>query len=63
LVSFIDKERHQKQLADKLLVRLLKCQNQSQWNDVAFVLNTMPYKNESISAALEEGYKLVLARQ
>lgn len=62
LVSFIEKERHQKQLADKLLVRLTKCQSEAEWNDVAFVLNTIPYKNDSITQALEDGFKLVLAR-
>lgn len=63
LVGFIEKEKHQKQLADKLLVRLLKCQNEAQWNDIAFVLNSIPYKNENINHALEGGYTLVLARQ
>lgn len=62
LVSFIDKEKHQKQLLEKLLVRLLKCQTELEWNDVAYVLTTIPYKNESITNALEEGYKMVLAR-
>lgn len=62
LVGFIEKEKHQKQLADKLVVRLLKCQSQSQWDDVAYVLGTIPYKNESITQALEGGYKIVLAR-
>lgn len=62
LVGFIEKEKHQKQLADKLLVRLMKCQTESQWNDVAYVLSTIPYKNESITQALEGGYKMVLAR-
>lgn len=63
LVGFIDKEKHQKQLAEKLLVRLSKTQTETQWNDVAFVLGAIPYKNENISQALEEGYKTVLARQ
>ncbi|SGZ55284.1 CIC11C00000005324 [Sungouiella intermedia] len=62
LVGFIEKEKHQKQLADKLLVRLMKCQTESQWEDVAYVLSTIPYKNDSISQALEGGYKMVLAR-
>ena len=62
LVGFIEKERHQKQLSEKLLVRLMKCQSECEWNDVAFVLNTIPYKNESIAQALEEGFKMVLAR-
>ncbi|ODV80157.1 uncharacterized protein CANTADRAFT_50416 [Suhomyces tanzawaensis NRRL Y-17324] len=63
LLSFIDKEKHQKQLADKLVLRLVKCQNEAQWNDIAFVLTSLPYKNEKISKILEEGYKLVSARQ
>ncbi|KAK6464700.1 armadillo-type protein [Scheffersomyces coipomensis] len=62
LLSFIDKEKQQKQLSDKLLVRLTKCQTETQWNDVAFVLSTIPYKNEAITAALDEGFKLVSAR-
>lgn len=62
LILFIEKEKHQKLLAEKLLVRLTKTQNEMQWNDVAFVLTTIPYKNEAISQALEGGYKMVLAR-
>lgn len=62
LVAFIEKEKHQKQLADKLLVRLMKCLTEAQWNDVAFVLNTLPYKNDNITQALDGGYKTVLAR-
>lgn len=63
LVGFIEKERQQKQLAEKLLVRLTKCLTEEQWNDVAFVLTTIPYKSEAITQALDAGYKLVLARQ
>lgn len=63
LISFIEKEKHQKQLAEKLLARLIKSNTEEQWNDVAFALNTIPYKNESITAILEEGYKLVKSRQ
>lgn len=63
LVAFIEKEKHQKQLADKLLARLMKVHSEAQWDDVAFVLNTIPYKNESITQALEGGYKMVLARE
>lgn len=62
LVGFIDKEKHQKQLAEKLLARLPKCQLENQWQDVAFVLQTIPYKNDAIAAALEEGFTLVLAK-
>ncbi|KAG7662849.1 cnd1 [[Candida] subhashii] len=62
LISFIEKDRHQKQLSEKLLVRLNKCHNEQEWNDVAFVLNSIPYKNEAISTALDGGYKLVSAK-
>ncbi|CAX43955.1 Non-SMC subunit of the condensin complex, putative [Candida dubliniensis CD36] len=62
LVGFIDKEKHQKQLAEKLLARLPKCQSENQWQDVAFVLQTIPYKNDAITAALEEGFTLVSAK-
>ena len=63
LVGFIDKERHQKQLAEKLLARLPKCELESQWQDAAFVLNTIAYKNDAITSAVDEGFKLVLAKQ
>lgn len=59
LVGFIEKEKHQKQLAEKLLVRLNKTQNSDQWNDVAFVLQSIPFKNETITKALEDGFKMV----
>lgn len=62
LILFITKEKQQKQLAEKLLVRLNKCQSQTQWDDVAFVLNNIPYKNDLINQAIEGGYKMVLAR-
>lgn len=63
LVGFVEKEKHQKQLADKLMVRLGKTQTEAEWNDVAFVLLTIPFKNEAITQALEGGFKLVSARQ
>ncbi|KAL6942293.1 hypothetical protein ACO0QE_003462 [Hanseniaspora vineae] len=59
LISFIDKERHQKQLSGKLLNRLKQCETQKQWDDVAFVLNNFPYKSEQIDEVLKEGFKLV----
>ncbi|EDO15554.1 hypothetical protein Kpol_1042p13 [Vanderwaltozyma polyspora DSM 70294] len=63
LLSFIEKERHQKQLSEKLLGRLSKCETQEQWDDIAFVLNCMPTKNEKISEILEQGFKIVTARE
>lgn len=61
LLSFIEKEKQQRQLTDKLLGRLNKCDSQKQWDDIAFVLNTIPYKNEKITAILDEGFKMVSA--
>ncbi|CDO96289.1 unnamed protein product [Kluyveromyces dobzhanskii CBS 2104] len=63
LLTFIDKDRHQKQLSEKLLSRLIKTENQKQWDDVAFVLNLLSAKSERIQEVLEEGFKLVSARE
>lgn len=63
LLSFVDKEKHQKQLTEKLLGRLPKCDSQKQWSDIAFVLNVLPYKNEKVTEALEKGFKVVSARE
>lgn len=63
LLTFIDKERHQKQLSEKLLGRLTKAENQKQWDDIAFVLNQLPTKSEKVQEVLEEGFKLVSARE
>lgn len=62
LLSFIEKERHQKQLVEKLLGRLPKCETAKQWSDVAFVLNSIPYKDERVAEVLEKGFKMVSAR-
>ncbi|KAI5950547.1 cnd1 [Candida margitis] len=62
LIGFVDKERHQKQLCEKLLVRLSKARNQKEWNDVAFALETFPYTSEAISVAIKEGYQVVQAK-
>lgn len=63
LLSFIEKEKHQKQLSEKLLGRLLKCDSQKQWNDVSFVLNSIPYKDEKATEVLEKGFKMASARE
>ncbi|CCG25948.1 Ycs4 condensin complex subunit [Candida orthopsilosis Co 90-125] len=63
LIGFVDKERHQKQLCEKLLVRLSKAKNQKEWNDVAFALETFPYTSEAITAAIKEGYQVVQAKE
>ncbi|BAP71697.1 condensin complex subunit 1 [Kluyveromyces marxianus] len=62
LLTFIDKDRHQKQLSEKLLSRILKAETQRQWDDIAFVLNQLPNKSEKVQQVLDEGFKLVSAR-
>ncbi|SCU90578.1 LADA_0F05072g1_1 [Lachancea dasiensis] len=62
LLTFIDKEKHQRQLSEKLLVRLQKSQTQKEWDDVAFVLNSLPAKSERVGGLLAEGFKIVAAR-
>ncbi|SCV00547.1 LAME_0G10440g1_1 [Lachancea meyersii CBS 8951] len=63
LLTFIDKEKHQKQLSEKLSVRLQKSETQKQWDDVAFVLNSIPHKTEKALALLADGFKFVVARE
>lgn len=62
LLGFIEKERHQKQLSDKLLARLGRCESVEEWQDVAFVLSTLPTKNDHINEVLQQGYKNVETR-
>ncbi|KAG5419191.1 cnd1 [Candida metapsilosis] len=63
LIGFVDKERHQKQLCEKLLVRLSKAKTQKEWNDVAFALETFPYTSEAITTAIKDGYQVVQAKE
>lgn len=57
LVPFIDKERYQRQLNDKLLKRLKMTDNKQTWENIAFVLNSLPFKNEETLKTLFEGFK------
>lgn len=63
LVGFISKDKHQKQLAEKLAVRLQAADTKAQWDDIAFVLNTLPVKSDTVSQVLAEGFKVVQERQ
>ncbi|CCD26792.1 condensin subunit YCS4 NDAI_0I02230 [Naumovozyma dairenensis CBS 421] len=63
LLAFIDKEKYQKQLSDKLVSRLDKCETQKQWDDISFILTSIPYKNEKAATLLAEGFKVVSARE
>ncbi|KAF2487261.1 chromosome condensation complex Condensin, subunit D2 [Neohortaea acidophila] len=61
LASFIEKDKHAKQLASKLAPRLARAESERQWNDVAFALGLLPHKNEEIQKLVGEGCKLVEA--
>jgi condensin complex subunit 1 len=54
-------DKHAKQLAEKLAARLARCDNERQWNDVAFALGLLQHKNEDITKLVAEGFKMVQA--
>ena len=59
LSSFIEKDKHAKQLADKLAARLARCDNEKQWNDTAYALSLLQHKNEEIQKTVSAGFRLV----
>ncbi|KAL6721200.1 condensin complex non-SMC subunit Cnd1 [Lecanora helva] len=61
LSSFIEKDKHAKQLAEKLAARLPRCETERQWNDVAYALSLLQHKNENIQKTVSEGFRLVQA--
>ncbi|PUU81573.1 armadillo-type protein [Tuber borchii] len=61
LATFIEKDKHAKQLADKLAARLPRCDTERQWNDVAYALSLLPHKNEEIAKTLTTGFRVVQA--
>ncbi|KAL8943261.1 MAG: hypothetical protein Q9216_001172 [Gyalolechia sp. 2 TL-2023] len=61
LASFVEKDKHAKQLADKLVTRLARCENERQWNDVAYALSLLQHKNEEIQKTVSAGFRLVEA--
>lgn len=52
-------DKYVKQLVDKFVVRLLRCDIEWQWNDVVFVLGLLQYKNEEIVKVVFEGFRVV----
>ncbi|CDK26575.1 unnamed protein product [Kuraishia capsulata CBS 1993] len=62
LIGFLDKEKQQKSLSEKLLQRLNRAETEGQWKDVAFVLQTIPSKSEAVTNALKDGFQTVAAR-
>ncbi|KAJ5885305.1 hypothetical protein N7495_009815 [Penicillium taxi] len=61
LIGFIEKEKHARQLADKLAARLPRCETERQWNDVAYALSLLPHKNEDISKVVTAGFTKVVS--
>ncbi|KAH8645685.1 condensin component [Xylariales sp. PMI_506] len=61
LLGFVEKDKHARQLADKLAARLARCETERQWNDVAFALGQLQHKNEEITKVVGEGFKIVQA--
>ncbi|KAF9887128.1 Condensin complex subunit [Aspergillus nanangensis] len=60
LIGFIEKEKHARQLAEKLAARLPRCETERQWNDVAYALSLLPHKNEDIAKTVGAGFNKVV---
>lgn len=54
-------DKHAKQLADKLAARLVRCESERQWNDVAYALSLLQHKNEEIAKTVAAGFRVVQA--
>ncbi|KAK3067262.1 condensin complex non-SMC subunit Cnd1 [Teratosphaeriaceae sp. CCFEE 6253] len=61
LASFIEKDKHAKQLASKLAPRLQRAESKRQWDDVAYAIALLPHKNEEIAKLVGDGCKIVEA--
>ncbi|KAI9873863.1 MAG: Condensin complex subunit, partial [Pleopsidium flavum] len=61
LATFIEKDKHAKQLADKLAARLARCETERQWNDVAYALSLLQHKSEDIQKAISAGFRVIQA--
>lgn len=60
LCGFIEKDKHAKNLSEKLAARLGRCESERQWNDTAFALGLLNGgKNEEIDKKIKEGYRVV----
>ena len=62
LLGFVEKDKHARQLAEKLAARLARCDSERQWNDVAFALGLLQHKSEDIGKVLAEGFRVVQIR-
>ncbi|KAL9091319.1 MAG: hypothetical protein Q9165_004953 [Trypethelium subeluteriae] len=61
LAGFVEKDKHAKQLANKLAARLPRCENERQWNDVAYALGLLQHKDEDIQKQIAEGFQIIQA--
>ncbi|GLI77067.1 condensin complex non-SMC subunit Cnd1 [Penicillium ochrochloron] len=61
LIGFVEKEKHARQLSDKLAARLPRCETERQWNDVAYALSLLPHKNEEITKVVTAGFNKVVS--
>ncbi|KAI0869522.1 armadillo-type protein [Hypoxylon argillaceum] len=59
LLGFVEKDKHARQLADKLAARLPRCETERQWNDVTFAIGLLQHKNEDITKVISEGFKVL----
>ncbi|KAF7715101.1 Condensin complex subunit 1 [Penicillium ucsense] len=59
LIGFVEKEKHARQLSEKLAARLPRCETERQWNDVAYALSLLPHKNEEIAKIVAAGFNKV----
>ncbi|CCG81842.1 Condensin complex subunit 1 [Taphrina deformans PYCC 5710] len=62
LMTFIEKDKYAKQLADKLASRLSLCQTQRQFDDCIFALGCLPptAKSESVQKIMAEGWQFAV---
>ncbi|KAF2876692.1 armadillo-type protein [Massariosphaeria phaeospora] len=59
LAGFIEKDKHAKQLSNKLAARLPRAGTERQWSDVAYTLGLLQHKDEQIQKMVSEGFKVV----
>lgn len=59
LMTFIEKDKYAKQLADKLATKLGMCQTQRQFDDCMFALGCLPLtaRSESVQKLMAEGFQ------
>lgn len=61
LCGFIEKDKHAKNLAEKLAARLGRAETERQWSDTAYALGLLQHKNEEITRKVQDGFRVVQA--